>query len=119
GIVLREAAQLTLVSDGVRPYPDFETVIGSFTRFLTLAVGEPAAPTRIVGETEEKAHEIEGKPIWREVEIIRQRRRVPAKDIFAEEMLFTLKDLGQQSGVTLQSFLKAEEQLKPVIDLLL
>jgi glutamyl/glutaminyl-tRNA synthetase len=119
GITLRDAAQLELKSEGARPYTDFENVIRSFTRFLTLAVGEPASPSRIIGETNEKAHEIDGHVIWTEIEVIRQRARIPTKDLFAEEMLFTLEHLGPESGVTFQSFLEAEQRLKPVIDLLL
>ena len=119
GIVLRDSAQLRLRSPDSRPYQDFQLLIGSFTRLLTLAVGEPAPPTRTVGSTSEKAHEVEGKPIWREVEIIRQRTKVAPKDIFADEMLFTLRDLREHSEMNLHSFLHAETKLRPVLDLLL
>jgi ApeA N-terminal domain 1 len=119
GVTLRNDAQLQLRAPTPLSYSEFERLVGSFTRFLTLGVGEPAVPTRIVGDTDTKAQEIEGRIIWNEVEIIRQRTRPGAKEIFREEMLFALQDLGEGSGATLQSFLEAEQQLRPVIDLLL
>src|SRR5439155_8135906 len=46
GIVLRDEAQLVLRESGERSYSDFENLIYGFQSLLTLAVGEPAPPTR-------------------------------------------------------------------------
>lgn len=117
-LTLQENCELRLRSGLDRPFPDFERLISSFRTLLTFAAGEAAHPGRMIGKTREKTAEIQGHPVWHEVEIVRQ-VRVPlrTRDVHAEDMLFTLRDLQPTPAATFESFLHAQQELKPVFDL--
>jgi ApeA N-terminal domain 1 len=68
--------------------------------------------------TPDKTAECSGKPIWREVEIIRASARSSACDeVRPEAMLFTLPDLQEEQRGVFARFLQAEALLQPVFEL--
>jgi hypothetical protein len=114
-IVLREHSEFQLRTDSPKPYSHFESVAAKLRTFLTFAAGESAYPIRVKGLTDTKDTEIDGNPIWQEIEIIREINLPAAKrEIRPERMIFTLEDLRTESGPTLEKFLIAEQRLRLV-----
>lgn len=117
-LTLEENCELRLRSGQDRPFPQFERLISSFRTLLTFAAGEAAHPGRMIGKTGEKTAEIQGHTVWHEVEIVRQIRVPPrAREVHAEDMLFTLRDLQPDPVAMFERFLDVQQELKPVFEL--
>jgi hypothetical protein len=118
GMQLKEWSQLQLKAESAKEFRCFESLIRSFQKFLTLAVGEPARTTRISADTSDKTAEVNGKPVWREIELIQSSSRAePTRDVRPEAMLFTLADLRDTQEGLLVRFLDAQTLLQPVFEL--
>src|SRR5437870_5645114 len=117
-VTLQDRCGLRLKSEHARSFLDFEPLISSFRTLLTFAVGEPAHTGRVVGHTEDKITEIQGSPLWREVEIIRELKVLSTKrKIQSENMLFTLRDSLPTPASASDRFRGTEQKLKAVFDL--
>ncbi len=115
---LEERCELRLHAEKPRSLTDFEALISAIRILLTFAAGQAAHPQLTKGRTGEKTAEIQGTPLWHEIEVIRT-IQVPKdlREIHAEGMLFTLRDLEPHSAKTFEKFLDVQEKLKPVFDL--
>ena len=117
-LTLRERCDLRLRSDRPRSFAEFESILSSFRILLTFASSEAARINRLVGKTEDKVADVQGQPLWHEVEIVRHAiSRPPRPDIRPETMLFTLRDLGPSPEKAFERFLEVEGKLKAVFEL--
>jgi hypothetical protein len=115
---LEERCELRLHADSPRSFPHFDALISAVRILLTFAAGQAAHPRQTKAQTPDKTAEINGKPLWREIEMIRA-IHIPRdlREINAEDMLFTLRDLEPQPAKTFETFLTVRERLQPVFDL--
>jgi hypothetical protein len=117
-LTLQERCDLRLRSDRPRSFAEFESILSSFRILLTFASSEAARINRLVGRTEDKVAEVQGQPLWHEVEIVRHANsRLPKSDVRPETMLFTLRDLEPAPEKTFERFLEVEGRLKAVFEL--
>lgn len=115
---LKEYCQLRLISKEARPFFEFEPIIASFSQFLSLAVGEPAKCTKVTAKTPVQLMEIDGRPVWKEIEVIRTYSlEREFRDIDTRNMLFTLSQVLNNDVPAFQQFLEKEDVLAPVFDL--
>jgi len=120
GLAIRERCVLQLEADTARPFSSYEKIVQSFQSFLSLAVGEPSYPTKIVAKFRESTSQKENQPVshGREIEIIRSSSRSgSAKEVLFVEMPFTLVDMLNSKVDAFAQFLKVEDQLNPAFEL--
>jgi ApeA N-terminal domain 1 len=118
GVELKEYCRLQLKPNEPARFLDCEPLIVTVQKLLTLAIGEPCDPVKIDGKIPEQLFEIHGRPIWKDITLIRKfRKHETVKSLQPEQMLFRLQDLLPRPEEVLHRFREVESSLAPVFEL--
>lgn len=118
---IQEGCDLVLRADSLVQYQEFEDVLYTFQKFLSLALQRPVYATKIIGHTDQPKQIIGEHKLYQDHVIIRKLsvKTWDRDELIPHDMLFTLGELGRPAAEVFGKFYTERERLKPSLDLYL
>lgn len=116
---IKQSTQIEIETAEEKPFQECTRAIYHFQNFLSLAVMEPTYVLSLKGKTKSYTRVIGEKAYRQPIEIFYNQLYVPGsgKELLADEMLFTFRQIENRFGAFLASWFEKRQELEPVYNL--